>query len=750
MKNTITIITSIFVLAFWGCEEPTEPDKTPPSVTITSPVNGAIVFEVVTITCVATDNEGVSKVQLWIDGYEQEGIEDSQEPYELKWNTTSYDDGSAHSITVRAYDTSENKTDSEPITLIVDNSGSYPNPISIGSITFSNGSFTITWNQSTDGDFSSYELEKSVESTMGDYDTIYSTENVSDTSYVDGDVDPLIYQYYRISVIDTLGYETKSQIVSSSLDPIPAPVDVTLVTYTTEEMTVEWEGSAEDDFRDYILLYSEIENGGRDTLVAYTDKSTISHILTDFDPTHENWFWVSVTDTFGQSSIGSGLTNTIDSSPTTSALNPIVYENGSFFITWSQSNDEDFQSYTLYESLSEDMSDAVEIYSTSVIDELSYTVTGVNPGDIKYYIVRTEDHWGLTSDSNIQSIIATTVWHRTYEYFGSDWGNSAIEVDGNYRVIRQTTSSFNLLNIDIEGELSNGLGSGGYGNKVLKSADNSLYIIGGSGNSLNVTKLDIDGTYIWSNQAGSNSWGFGGMLNPSGEGVIAYGQADGGATVYLVDSNGDVESVFEDEFWDRTKGIVFFDNGYYIALSRDYETKIVEVNENFEIISQNYVNGYCRSLSMASDGNLLLTLQNNQNNHRLILYNPIVGTTIWTHNERFLYDAFEYNGIYYALGGNADGLCSLLIIDMMGLLESNIAYGPGILSNYCLTSDNGILLTGTSSYWGDDESNLIIYKTDLGGNTAVLPNYTQYRNSVQIIDPTMKESNFYPSNNTAN
>lgn len=103
LNLSINYVISL-VLFVAGCEKPTEPDTTPPSVTITSPVSGAIVFEIVTITSVATDNEGISKVQLWIDGYNQEGIEDSKEPYELKWNTTSYDDGSAHTITVRAYD----------------------------------------------------------------------------------------------------------------------------------------------------------------------------------------------------------------------------------------------------------------------------------------------------------------------------------------------------------------------------------------------------------------------------------------------------------------------------------------------------------------------------------------------------------------------------------------------------------------------------------------------------------------------
>ena len=56
------------------------------------------------------------------------------------------------------------------------------------------------------------------------------------------------------------------------------------------------------------------------------------------------------------------MTNEIDSPPNSSELYPIVYENESFYITWSQNNDDDFQSYKLYESLSEDMSNQTLIY----------------------------------------------------------------------------------------------------------------------------------------------------------------------------------------------------------------------------------------------------------------------------------------------------------------------------------------------------------------------------------------------------
>lgn len=57
-----------FVLLFTTCEKSKDEDTTPPTVTITSPQNGSTVSEVVSITCMSSDNEGVEKVELWVDG----------------------------------------------------------------------------------------------------------------------------------------------------------------------------------------------------------------------------------------------------------------------------------------------------------------------------------------------------------------------------------------------------------------------------------------------------------------------------------------------------------------------------------------------------------------------------------------------------------------------------------------------------------------------------------------------------------
>jgi len=93
MKKLYLLLPILFLI-YWGCEDeqPEEQDTTPPTVSITfSPID--YVSEIVSITCISTDNEGVEKVELWVNGVST-GVSDNSEPYSLDWNTTTYEDGS--------------------------------------------------------------------------------------------------------------------------------------------------------------------------------------------------------------------------------------------------------------------------------------------------------------------------------------------------------------------------------------------------------------------------------------------------------------------------------------------------------------------------------------------------------------------------------------------------------------------------------------------------------------------------------
>jgi glucose/arabinose dehydrogenase/chitodextrinase len=102
-------------------------DPTAPSVSIQSPIAGAQVTGMVTVTATADDDTGVEGVQFFVDGTVL-GLEDSIEPYAATWDTRVVSNG-AHTLTARARDTAGHLTVSAPVTVNVANSDFFQNEV---------------------------------------------------------------------------------------------------------------------------------------------------------------------------------------------------------------------------------------------------------------------------------------------------------------------------------------------------------------------------------------------------------------------------------------------------------------------------------------------------------------------------------------------------------------------------------------------------------------------------------------------
>ena len=201
MITRITLVVLFFGLVFWSCEGFID-DTTPPTVSITTAFSGSV-YEIVSISVMVNDDSGIEKVELWVDG-ENTNITDDTEPYKLNWNTTTYEDSSAHVIIVRAYDTNGNTADSQPVTLTIDNSLAIPTAVNI-TVSYSNNSFIITWTKNSDTDFSSYTLYESESDDQLSGSQIYQTDNQNDTTYSVTGIQPGTTKYYWLTVEDTLG-----------------------------------------------------------------------------------------------------------------------------------------------------------------------------------------------------------------------------------------------------------------------------------------------------------------------------------------------------------------------------------------------------------------------------------------------------------------------------------------------------------------------------------------------------------------
>lgn len=101
-----------------ACSTTTPTDTTKPTVTITSPANGAVVAGTVNINANATDNVGVTRVDFSVDGAIKHTS--TAAPYTFAWDTVGLQPGSSHTLTATAHDAAGNST-SATITLTLAN-----------------------------------------------------------------------------------------------------------------------------------------------------------------------------------------------------------------------------------------------------------------------------------------------------------------------------------------------------------------------------------------------------------------------------------------------------------------------------------------------------------------------------------------------------------------------------------------------------------------------------------------------------
>ncbi len=117
--NTTTLFpVSVFV------NNSIDPDNTPPTIIITEPAANQTVNGTVNIKTLVFDNIGISRVEFY-QNYDIVHTASSN-PYEYSWNTSVHSDESQHIWYVKAFDTSENSSQSQPLAVTIDNIDNIP------------------------------------------------------------------------------------------------------------------------------------------------------------------------------------------------------------------------------------------------------------------------------------------------------------------------------------------------------------------------------------------------------------------------------------------------------------------------------------------------------------------------------------------------------------------------------------------------------------------------------------------------
>ena len=512
----------VCLIAF-ACED--SKDTSPPIVAIISPTESSSVSEIALIQCVASDDDSVRIVELWIDSLAT-GLIDSSKPYEFYWNTVPLSDSAEYSLMAMAEDMSSNISFSPSINVLVDNTGSNPKSVNIQSITYNETKMTIIIEPSLDNDFLNYKILRSEMAESERY-SIMELSDVNDTIVDIYDFDPVEPSWYWVEVEDIHGYKAVGDSYFI-LDGYPAQSDLRNIDFIDSTFVINWSPSGDLDFQSYKLFESMTPEMVDAEKIFDTNDITMTTFNYQIEMNQYRYYQLYVEDHWGletESEIKMGC---------------------SWFLFNNTFGD---ASYDYGRSL-------IELNDGGYLIAGNTSLLGDNYSNALLIKI---DHTGKE------------MWKRDYTFSSVDRLNMVKELqDGSLVAAGFTMSSTNyskdilVIKTDAQGNLEWQRSYGDAQDETANSIDISIgggFIISGevinenTGFSLcYLIKIDNEGELDWSNT-------FGGSQNDNGLSVISTndaGFAITGMTRSLGDSNGDVwlikvNSNGEME-WERTYG----------------------------------------------------------------------------------------------------------------------------------------------------------------------------------------------------
>jgi chitodextrinase len=196
------------------------PDTVAPTAAITSPANGASVYGPVTVTATASDDTGVTMVELLVDGAVV--ASDSAAPYSLDWSATAV---GSHALQVRARDAAGNTGTSATVTVTVPADTTAPGaPGAPSSTGVTTTAATIAWSAAADDrGVTGYQV-------LRDGTVVGQT---SALSYTDAGLTPGGSYSYTVRAVDAAG----------NVGPDSDPVSVTTLTEVPPLFTDAFSGA---------------------------------------------------------------------------------------------------------------------------------------------------------------------------------------------------------------------------------------------------------------------------------------------------------------------------------------------------------------------------------------------------------------------------------------------------------------------------------------------------------------------------
>lgn len=110
----------------------------------------------------------------------------------------------------------------------------------------------------------------------------------------------------------------------------------------------------------------------------------------------------TVSGTPGVSESVNCMINNSEYYPEEVTLYEVVFEENTFIVSWSQSQEDNFLRYVLYESTNEQLSDEDQIFETNSISENQFEVINIAAGEKRYYRILVENDLNFSTFSNVE------------------------------------------------------------------------------------------------------------------------------------------------------------------------------------------------------------------------------------------------------------------------------------------------------------------------------------------------------------
>ena len=675
IKLSTYFLLALFILC---CEESTAPDTTPPTVSISSHSSGQSVGEIVTIVVTTQDNDGIDRVEYFINDSLE--FTDTESPFEYNWNTTMVEDGD-YLVKAISYDKSENSTESQPIMLIVNNSSYLPSSVNVLSVNYDLEVMSVIWEQSLSEDFSNYILLYA-DSENGDKSELDIYTNITDTVHTLTEFDPSQENWFWIKVVDTVGLFSIGYGMSNIIDSPPSIIEIYPITYTDGSFNISWSNSPDIDFFSYELYESNNENMSNSSLVFNSlERSDTSTVIGSISDNEIRYYQIIVIDKWGlqtESNIREGSSYTIF----INIFGGNDFDNGNLV---KQTNDGGY--IIVGESRSTDFGETgvclLKIDSNGAqewIHTFGFELSGNTDIGVGHSIIQTNDDGFIITGTTNYDLLLLKV-----SFAGAEEWRFVIEPNDN-----GSSSSRNGV---------------GYS---IKQASSGGYIISGSyyhynlGDKAWLLKVDINGNVEWENTfdvQGTDNWSVKNILydvvNSQDGGYVAIGQIDRDneqEKVWIVklDENGAVLWNKDLNEYHNNSGyslVATNDGGYVVGAVLGYQTGIIKVDGNGdEIYSYQFNTGeqvekVC-SIEETSDNGFIIFSENTHQRQLNLLKTNTSGQMVWLKQ-------FGDDEVSTEIGGGASQ-----------------------------TTDGGFIITGGTTRFNNGDYDILTIKTDPQGNTV--------------------------------